>query len=203
LKRRVGASSVALRDQPAELSSIVGSLVTGTEVEQIETLGDWVHVLTADRRDGWLREDELSPDASVPTPTLETERSSLHTELEAVENVELGTLVGQIDEIAAQAQAQAKAAGVPTGWEFATETAKVVLRTNYRFLAFIALGLYAFMWLPGFIMNVVFLKAANKQQRETNQAPEGKGCLVWLLWVFGIIPVVLIGLLIAVGIMIA
>jgi len=89
-----------------------------------------------------------------------------------------------------------------TGWQFATEAAKAVIGKNYTVYAIAALAMYTFLWIPGLVLNVVFLNQANRDQRETGQAPEGKGCLLWLLWVFGIIPFVVIMVLLVIGILV-
>jgi hypothetical protein len=59
------------------------------------------------------------------------------------------------------------------------------------------------MWIPGLVLNIVFLNNANRDQRAAGKAPEGKGCLVWLLWVFGILPAVIFVLLLAIGLTVA
>ena len=184
------------------MSSIVATLVVGTVVQQVDKSAGWVKVVTDDGRTGWLRETDLSEIVDTsPPPTIATERAELHTELEAVGQSELRELVGEIEQVAQNREA---AADRPvTGWQFATDVAKAVVGKNYTVHAIAALVLYTFMWVPGFIVNVVFLKQANRDQDETGKAPEGKGCLLWLLWVFGIIPLVTIILLLAIGIMVA
>ena len=89
------------------------------------------------------------------------------------------------------------------GWQFATDAAGAVIGRNYTYHAIAALVLYTFLWIPGLVLNIVFLNNANRDQRATGKAPQGKGCLLWLLWVFGILPVVIIVLLLAIGIMVA
>lgn len=42
----------------------------------------------------------------------------------------------------------------------------------------------------GLIANIVYLSSANTYEHKTGQAPEGKGCLVALIWVFAIIPLI-------------
>jgi hypothetical protein len=50
--------------------------------------------------------------------------------------------------------------------------------------AVLTLVLYLFLWLPGLIANIVFLKEANKVEQLTGKAPEGKGCLLAMLVFF-------------------
>jgi hypothetical protein len=47
------------------------------------------------------------------------------------------------------------------------------------------------MWFPGLIANILFWQEANRVERETGRAPEGKGCLVALFIVFLILPEVI------------
>ena len=63
---------------------------------------------------------------------------------------------------------------------------------SYTTPAVITLILYLFLWLPGFIVNLVYLQNAGRDERMSGYAPEGKGCLTALLWVFTIIPVILV-----------
>lgn len=58
--------------------------------------------------------------------------------------------------------------------------------------AIITLVLYLVLWIPGFIANIVYWREANNVQRLMGHAPEGKGCLLAMLWVFTIIPLLLI-----------
>lgn len=59
--------------------------------------------------------------------------------------------------------------------------------------------LYLCFWLPGLIMNLVFLSDANKTKRIVGASPSGHGCLVFLLWIFVILPLIAIGVLVVVG----
>ncbi|HEY7116156.1 MAG TPA: hypothetical protein VH475_06205 [Tepidisphaeraceae bacterium] len=68
--------------------------------------------------------------------------------------------------------------------------------------AIITLVLYFVLWLPGLIANVVYWREASNVQRLTGHSPEGKGCLVALLWTFIILPiagVVIFGIAVAVA----
>jgi hypothetical protein len=56
--------------------------------------------------------------------------------------------------------------------------------------AIITLVLYFVLWIPGFIANIVYWREANNVQKVTGYAPEGKDCLVALLWVFVVLPIV-------------
>ena len=183
------------------MSSIVATLVVGTVVDQVDASAGWVKVVTDDGRQGWLRETDLSDVAEAAPPTIATERTVLATELNAVEQTQLQTLVTQIEQVA---QTRETAANLPAaGWQFATDAVTAVVGKNYTFHAIAALVAYTFMWIPGLVLNIVFLNNANRDQRANGKAPEGKGCLMWLLWVFGIIPPVVIVLLIAIGFMVA
>lgn len=61
---------------------------------------------------------------------------------------------------------------------------------DYTNTAILVLILYWLMWLPGLIVNIITLNEANQVERETGRRPEGKGCLVALLW-FNVIPAIL------------
>jgi hypothetical protein len=52
---------------------------------------------------------------------------------------------------------------------------------NYVRYAWIALLLYFVLWVPGFIVNMVFLSRAMGEERATGTRPDGKGCLMALL----------------------
>ncbi|MBN1425083.1 FHA domain-containing protein [Candidatus Fermentibacteria bacterium] len=59
--------------------------------------------------------------------------------------------------------------------------------------------LYLCFWFPGLIMNLVFLSDANKTGRLVGTNPSGHGCLVFLLWIFVILPLIAIGVLVVGG----
>jgi hypothetical protein len=65
--------------------------------------------------------------------------------------------------------------------------------------AFLVWFLYWLLWLPGFVMNLVFLSEARGVERLTGQPPPGKGCLVTLLVVHVLLPLFLIILLFVTG----
>lgn len=201
MKRTVTSNTVALRSIASDLSSITATLAVGAEVEQVDASAGWVKVVTDDGRTGWLRETDLGEIAEAAPATLVEERSELSGELAAVEQTQLETLVSQIQQVAQTRQADAERPA--TGWEFATDVVKAVVGKNYTVHAVVALVLYFFMWVPGLVLNVIYLKQANRDQRETGKAPEGKGCLLWLLWVFGIIPFVTIAMLLVIGLTVA
>lgn len=67
---------------------------------------------------------------------------------------------------------------------------------DYTSTAILVLILYWVMWLPGLIVNIITLNEANQVERETGRRPEGKGCLVALLW-FNVIPAILTCMVIA------
>src|SRR3954447_3445132 len=101
------------------MSSIVATLVMGTIVDQVDSSAGWAEVVTEDGRRGWLRETDLSEVAEAPAPTLATERRELASELEAVEQAQLGTLVNQIAHVTYAREAQANRPA--TGWQWAAE----------------------------------------------------------------------------------
>ena len=73
---------------------------------------------------------------------------------------------------------------------------------SYTTPAIITLVLYFVLWLPGLIANIVYWRDANSAQRLTGHAPEGKGCLLALLWVFVYLPLigfVLVGIFVGIG----
>jgi hypothetical protein len=183
------------------MSSIVATLVVGTVVDQVDASAGWVKVVTQNGRQGWLRETDLGPGAEAAAQTLAGERAELSNELEAVEQTQLGTLVSQIEQVANTRQAAEDRE--PVGWQFTADEAIAAIKKNYTFHAFVALFLYSFLWVPGLILNIIWLNQANREQNETGNPPQGKGCRVWLIWVFAIIPVVIIGLLLAIGLMVA
>ncbi len=57
---------------------------------------------------------------------------------------------------------------------------------SYRAKAWIALGLYFLLWLPGLVANLVWWREAVVTERYTGVKPEGTGCLLWLLGVCGV-----------------
>lgn len=62
--------------------------------------------------------------------------------------------------------------------------------------AFMTFFLYWLMWIPGLVMNCVYLSEAGRIRKMTGQSPSGMGCLQFLLWVYVILP--LIGVLLIV-----
>src|SRR5688572_21370698 len=102
------------------MSSIVATLVVGTVVDQVDASAGWVKVVTEDGRQGWLRETDLSEVAEAQ-PTMATERTELASELEAVEESQLQTLVTQIEQVAETRQRVESRE--PSGWQFEPERA--------------------------------------------------------------------------------
>jgi hypothetical protein len=47
--------------------------------------------------------------------------------------------------------------------------------------AIISLLLYFVLWVPGFLLNAVYLSRALGDRRRTGESPEGMGCLIALL----------------------
>ncbi len=69
---------------------------------------------------------------------------------------------------------------------------RAAVARTYTAPAVIVLVLYFVLWLPGLIANVVYLSSARRPQHLPGRAPEGKGCLSALLWVFFWIPLLLV-----------
>lgn len=69
--------------------------------------------------------------------------------------------------------------------------------------AIITLVLYCVLWLPGLIANIVYWREAKTVERVTGHSPEGKGCLVAMLWVFIVLPLIGGGLFIVIAIIAA
>ena len=68
-------------------------------------------------------------------------------------------------------------------------------RRDFTTPAIVTLVLYFVGFgLVGLIANVVYLNQAKRVEADTGEAPEGKGCLVALLWWFSWIPLVVFGL---------
>ena len=68
------------------------------------------------------------------------------------------------------------------------QTQPVKKVTDYTVIAVLVMVLYAVLWLPGIVANIVFLQQAKREQRETQTKPEGLGCLWSLLIVLGVLP---------------
>jgi hypothetical protein len=62
--------------------------------------------------------------------------------------------------------------------------------------AIITLVLWFVFWVPGLIANIVYLKEATNVEKLTGRTPEGKGCLVGMLWGFIGIPAILLVILV-------
>jgi hypothetical protein len=59
---------------------------------------------------------------------------------------------------------------------------------SYTTPAVITMILYLVLWLPGLIANVVYLSNANDDRRVSGVEPQGRGCLIALVVVFGALP---------------
>ena len=77
----------------------------------------------------------------------------------------------------------------PPSWNRADELQRA-MATQRSFVtpAVITLVLYVILWLPGFIANIAYLFEIRNVQRVSGQEPEGKGCLVALFFVCGLVP---------------
>lgn len=67
---------------------------------------------------------------------------------------------------------------------------------SYTGKAVTALVLYIFLWVPGFIANVLFYKEAKRMERIAGERLPGVGCLSALFW--GAIVIIAIPILLAV-----
>ncbi len=63
-----------------------------------------------------------------------------------------------------------------------------MVQKSFTTPAVITLVLYVVLWLPGLIANIVYWLEAKRVEEETGRAPDGKGCLVAMLWVLSIVP---------------
>jgi Skp family chaperone for outer membrane proteins len=80
------------------------------------------------------------------------------------------------------------------------ELERAILRTqDLTSAAVLTFILYLLFWLPGLIVNLVYLDKASRIKRSAGQEPAGAGCLIALLVIFGIVPIVLLGLFLAGG----
>lgn len=62
--------------------------------------------------------------------------------------------------------------------------------------AVIVLVLYFILWLPGFIANLLYLREARQAENAADQNLPGTGCLTWMFYLFGLLPLVVgIGLI--------
>jgi hypothetical protein len=75
------------------------------------------------------------------------------------------------------------------------------VRRDYVMRAVLAFVLYYLgFYIVGLVTNLVFLGEANSELRTYGAPPSGRGCLVVLLWVHLILPILLLGLLAALGV---
>ena len=77
--------------------------------------------------------------------------------------------------------------------------AALAAQQTYGGKAFLVWVLYWFGWLPGFIMNCVYLNEANRFKKMTGVAPSGMGCLTFLFFTHFLLPLLLIFALILTG----
>lgn len=82
------------------------------------------------------------------------------------------------------------------------ERQRAAATRSYTTPAVITLVLYFVLWIPGLIANLVYWNSARQAEMLTGQAPEGKGCLTALLWVFIIIPLIGIALFVVFGLLV-
>lgn len=74
----------------------------------------------------------------------------------------------------------------------------LALTKSYVGVAFLTWFLYWLLYLPGLIMNIVYLQEANRIKQATGVTPSGKGCLdallifyVWIPLALGILALIL------------
>lgn len=67
--------------------------------------------------------------------------------------------------------------------------------SSYTTAALIVLVLYLICWLPGFVANLVYLGRA-RRDRAAGMYPDGIGYLWALLWVFLLIPILVVALMV-------
>lgn len=70
---------------------------------------------------------------------------------------------------------------------------RAALGRSYVTPAVITMALYCLLWLPGLVANVVYLRAANQDAILARRMPQGRGCLVTLLWVACGLPALYVG----------
>ncbi len=61
---------------------------------------------------------------------------------------------------------------------------------SYTGSAVLVLILYLVFWLPGFIVNIIFMNEAKKMEKVAGQGLPGTGCLVFLFW-FNIVGIII------------
>jgi hypothetical protein len=59
--------------------------------------------------------------------------------------------------------------------------------------AVLTMLLYFVLWVPGLLANLAYLESANGERARIGRDPQGRGCLVSLLWVFLGIPLLVLG----------
>ena len=69
-------------------------------------------------------------------------------------------------------------------------TPQSTVTKNYTKPAILTLVLYCLLWLPGCIVNIIYLRKAQVTKRMTGVQPGGYGCLLTLFIVCGALPLV-------------
>lgn len=77
------------------------------------------------------------------------------------------------------------------------ERRRAAAARSYTTPAVITMLLYFVGWVPGLVANLIYLTAANRDQRMSGVEPEGKGCLIQLLLAFVALPLLLFVLWVA------
>jgi hypothetical protein len=70
------------------------------------------------------------------------------------------------------------------------EQLRAAANRNYVLYAVLVLVLYAVLYVPGLIANIVFYLQASNDEKLLGRPPEGKGCLLALLIVFIALPII-------------
>lgn len=67
----------------------------------------------------------------------------------------------------------------------------IAMHKSYVGASFGVLFLYFVLYLPGLVLNLVWLSEANRIKKQTGIAPQGTGCLAFLFYIFFAIPLAL------------
>jgi hypothetical protein len=70
------------------------------------------------------------------------------------------------------------------------ERRRAAITRNYTTPAVIVLILYFVLYVPGLVANIVYLIQASNDHKLTGRPPEGRGCLIALIIVFGAMPII-------------
>lgn len=65
--------------------------------------------------------------------------------------------------------------------------------------AFFVWFLYWLFWIPGFVMNIVYMNEASSVKKITGVSPSGSGCLTFLFFVHVLLPLIVVVLILVTG----